>query len=204
MPFTAKRHYTFSQLAERWNFSLIDLHYLAANGALEVQAWIEIPPVEFPQHAPPDSGSTDIPSLVTLTGYASLRPDYVRKVLRGEPGQLQIYPDDLVVSREARDGFEQAHNIEASIDSSSKSSAVTIELPDRFPGRSSTMWRIKKHFRERCEKDTVYETLQREGDYLAAWAAQTIDGQTPKSKSIRNTLRSEYSKYKSSRASQAQ
>ena len=195
---------------------------------LDVQTWLDVPAAEFYLYKKTEDGDT-VPVTMGLDSYHDyivVDPRELRKIFRSDgksliatyrpvsradlikpfvpPEGVFVAANDLVVSRAARDHFERMHGIEcvaerpASTTSPSGSPSIPSPLVS-FPGRPSIMRRITDHFEERCNNQTLEKSLQREGDYLVAWAENNIPNvQIPTARTIRNTIRAQYRDYISS------
>lgn len=191
MKLPEKEHFFLNELAERWLATMADIQYYAVRGMLKVETWVRVPAVRIKRYAN-SALATD------FEDYVPVDPAELRRVFRGEETDLRIVPEDLVVSREERARFERAHDITihpkpAPISAESdQASALTVS----FPGRPSVMRRITDHFEARRQEKTLEKSLQREGDYLVAWAEKHIsDVQIPTARTIRNAIRTRYREY---------
>jgi hypothetical protein len=219
MKLPQKDHYSLAELAERWHATMADVQYYAVHGMLDVQTWLDMPAVKLYRlkktvdgdHVPVNVG------LDSYHDYVVVDPRELRKIFRNDGKSpiakyrpvskadfikpfiptdgVPVAANDLVVSRAERDRFERTHGMELHIDRDAITPDVSLELSESFSGRNSIMWRIVRHFQERCRDKVVHETLQKESNYLATWAEENIQAQTPKPKSIRNAMRAKYRDY---------
>ena len=187
MKLPEKDHYSLNELAERWRTAMADVHYYAVHGMLEVETWRRVPAVRIKRYA-------NSALAADFEGYAAVEPAELRRIFRGEETDIRVTEDDLVVSREERDRFERAHKIECIQQTAGNGGgAEPTAAPVSFPGRPSVMRRITTHFDQRRRDKALEKSLQREGDYLAAWAALHIsESQLPTARTIRNAIRAQY------------
>jgi hypothetical protein len=192
MALPEKDHFLLTETAVRWNAQLHDLYYYAERGLLEVQTWLEDSVYSLKK---PEDGDV-VPVLVGLDdykGYAVVEPEELRKIFRSDSRSL-ISAHDLVVSRTERDRFESTYEINCCCERAARAAKCDPGKPPMsFVGRPSVMHRILTHFKERCDQEEIKSSLQKESDYLAAWAAEHItDSQPPQSKAIMNAIRADY------------
>jgi len=205
-----------------------DLQYYAEHGMLEIRTWLDLSVGELFRLTETIEGKT-VPLGVGFDkyhDYAILEPVEVRKIFRASSKtavhnfrplsnadiirpihhseQALLAANDLVVSSAERDRFEEVHGIDSSSERPQAPLSASPEQALSFSGRAGTMWRIVWHFQDRCRERTVYESLNKESEYLASWASTNIKAQSPKAKSIRNAIRAKYREYTSSLAMTAE
>ena len=214
MTLPEKNYYYLQELIDRWGIPGIDLRYYAEQGELEIQTWLDETMVVISRAARTEDGvvGTVQIGVSTYKGYAVVEPDELRKIFSSSPQPIVLFripntdeaikihrnhkkpmigTEDLVVAKTVRDAFEKKHGI---VTRHASTICTTISS---FSGRPSTMHLVLKEFYRRCNTAAVASSLQKEAQYLAAWAAENIeDAQTPKAKTIMNVLRPEYRAYR--------
>ena len=205
-----KDYFYLQELIDRWRITGADLRYFAEHGMLEMQTWLDETMVMISRKARTLEGVV-VPvqaGVGTYKGYAVVEPDELRKIFSSSPQPIVLFRnphtdeaikihrnhkkpligiEDLVVVKTERDAFETKHGIDVSQTPSAPAALSS------FSGRPSTMHSVFKEFYRRCELGLVATSLQKEAQYLSAWAAENIqNAQTPKAKTIMNVLRPEY------------
>lgn len=116
--------------------------------------------------------------------------------------RVQIEPKDIVVRKCDRDSFERRHNLEpifeeVKILSFRENDSTQYISPRGFSGRPSIMFKIEQEMTIRAKNKKLESSLSKEAEYLYNWASENIqNSQIPKPASIRNALRAEYKKHK--------
>ncbi len=214
MALPEKNYYYLQELIDRWGMPGIDLRYYAEQGQLEMQTWLDETIVIISRKVIIEDGTVASAQagVGTYKGYAVVETDELRKIFSFSPQSVVLFRipntdeaikihrnhkrpmigiEDLVVHREARDAFEKQHGITA------RQASTVCTSMSSFSGRPSTMHLVLKEFYRRCATAAVATSLQKEAQYLAAWATENIDdAQTPKAKTIMNVLRPEYRSYR--------
>lgn len=214
MSLPEKDYFYLQELIDRWSMPGIDLRYYAEQGDLEIQTWLEETMVIFirKMHMGDGTVASAQAGVGTYKGHAVIEPDELRKIFSSSPQPIVLFRvphteegikihrnhkkpvvgiEDLVVSKAVRDTFEKKHGINV------RPSSSICATMSSFSGRPSTMHLVLKEFYRRCDQGIVATSLQKEAQYLAAWAAENInDAQTPKAKTIMNVLRPEYRIYR--------
>lgn len=214
MTLPEKNYYYLQELIERWGIPGIDLRYYAEQGELEIQTWLDETMVIISRKVTMADGTVASAQagIGTYKGYAVVETDELRKIFSSSPQPIVLFripntdeaikihrnhkkpmigTEDLVVAKTVRDAFEKQHGIVA------RQASTVCTAMSSFSGRPSTMHVVLKEFYRRCNTAAVASSLQKEAQYLAAWAAENIeDAQTPKAKTIMNVLRPEYRAYR--------
>lgn len=214
MALPEKNYYYLQELIDRWGIPGIDLRYYAEQGQLEMQAWLDETMVIISRKVTMEDGTfaSAQAAVGTYKGYAVVETDELRKIFSTSPQPVVLFripntdeaikihrnhkkpiiaTEDLVVSKAVRDAFEKQHGITA------RQASTICTSMSSFSGRPSTMHLVLKEFYRRCGTAAVATSLQKEAQYLAAWATENIeDAQTPKAKTIMNVLRPEYRSYR--------
>lgn len=215
MPLPEKDFHSLVELAQRWHTTLDDIRYYAVHDKLKVKAWIDeevvkvfrLKKVEDGQLVPVQEGFT------TYKDYAFLAPADLRRIFRGDTTPIQEFTarngdllkiynsgnryvftvDDLVVSRWERERFEKVYTVPCPCENIPTHQATDPCRAISFGGRPSTMYLVLQHFAERCNGKALLPSLKKESDYLAAWAVNNVkNGQPPRSRTIMNTIRTDY------------
>lgn len=222
MKLPQKDHFSLGELAERWRAPMTDIQYFAEHGMLDVQTWLDLPAVELFRLKKTEDGDR-VPVSVGLDSYHDyvvVDPTELRKIFRSEgrspiakyrpvtsadlikslvpSHRVLVAANDLVVSRADRDEFERAHGIVCGANRGVYATSTNMgHAPPTthvsFAGRPSVMHRIVQHFDERRTQKVLNGSLQKEGEYLYAWAQSNItDSQIPGARTIMNAIRVPY------------
>jgi len=216
MPMPDKDFYFLEEVATRWQVPLSEIHYHATHGQVQVMTWVNISVANIHRVIEAKNGTTvQITSRPTpYKGYAVIAPDELRSVLRdgthsmrkfsspthnniieihNECQDCKVSAHELVMARSERDRFEELY----ALMSTDKPDVDPSHAPMSFSGRPSSMHQVRQHFFERCEQGKLLPTLRQEASYLSKWAIENIkEGQPPKMKTIMNSVREDYRKYR--------
>jgi hypothetical protein len=196
MKLPQKEYFYLHELAEHWHTTMADMQYYSVHGMLEVETWLSMPGVRIKQFGDrPTNNALATSRLDDFEGYVVVEPDELRRIFRQDGTQPRILQEWLVISREERARFENAYEIECCCDRSANTANPGMHATPAvsFPGRPSVMRRITAQFEERCKQQALESSLQKEGDYLVAWAEKHIpDVQIPTAHTVRNAIRARY------------
>lgn len=179
MPLPEKLFFELGECAERWHVTMGDMQYYITHGYLEAQAWVPFTDVEFCRV---DGETGQVRSfIVEHHGYAALFPETCRRIFSQQgcivsgfhiagsedffklpQGGLMVRPDDLRISREELQRFEQAYDL-----------ASPAPSPGRA-GRPSVMDKIMTELQRRVETGKDMKSNNAEAEHLYRWAQATI------------------------------
>ena len=181
MPLPEKLFFELGECAERWHVTMGDVQYYITHGQLEAQAWVPFTDVEFCRV---DGETGQVRSwFMEHRGYAVLFPETCRRIFsqlgcmvfgfrmaesedffKLPQSGLMVRPDDLRISREELQRFEQAYDL-----------ASPPATPGRA-GRPSVMDKIMAELQQRIEAGKDMKSNNAEAEHLYRWAQDAIKG----------------------------
>ncbi len=209
-----RKYFYINQLAKRWGSALEDIRYYAENGELEMQVWLgDIEITRFNYEERDKEPVTVYWGAKKYNDFAIIEPLKVRDVFRSGNYKIKefvsldrkylltlkdinrdfyIAVDDLIVSHQERDRFENKYDLYVP----SMKIRQLAKIPT-FAGRPSIMRQIIAHLEERIANQTAEPSLGKEAAYLHNWANAVIppDVQIPQPRSIMNGIRKKYRNY---------
>ncbi len=194
MPLPEKLFFELGECADRWHVTMGDVQYYITHGQLEAHAWVPFTDVEFCRM---DGETGQVRSfIVEHQGYAALFSETCRRIFSQQgcmvsgfriagsedffkllQSGLMVRPDDLRISREELQRFEQVYDL-----------ASPAASPGRA-GRPSVMDKIMAELQRRIDTGKDMKSNNAEAEHLYRWAEATIrDRAVPSIATIANNV----------------